>query len=159
MLLDLGRDRGLTMGDQVTSGPELLIIGGFCQTSPKSVQESYPAKIKPLSWVPPTSNVQSRYKGIKAQHFLQSTTPLKGHTSSRVPLEMAEAIVTTESQLNSSLLPSLLPSIPHGYQSQGHSSINFWQTNVHLRIFFPRKTYLRYTYQNSTQLGESGEGE
>lgn len=57
MLLDLGRDRGLTMGDQVTSGPELLIIGGFCQTSPKSVQESHLAKIKPLFWVPPTSNV------------------------------------------------------------------------------------------------------
>ena len=140
MLLDLHKD---TEPDQWRLrwpvGQYCSLWGGFCQTFPKSAQESHVAKTEFLSWVPPTSRVKSRYKGINAQHFLQNGAPQKDHTSSKVPLEMVEALVTTASQLNSSLLPFLLPFSPHGYWSQGHISINFLQTNVHLRMFSSRK--------------------
>ena len=53
-------------------------------------------------------------KGIKTQNFLRSGAALKGHTSSRAPFEIAEAIVTTASQFSSSLLPILLPLLLHG---------------------------------------------
>lgn len=150
MLLDLHKD---TEPDQWRLrwpvGQNSSLWGGFCQTFPKSAQESHVARTEFLPWVPPTSGVISRSKGINAQHFLQNGAPQKGHTSSWVPLEMVEALVTAASQLNSSLLPFLLPLIAHGYWSQGHISINFLQTNVHWECFPPEnlpKIYMPKLY-------------
>lgn len=106
MLSDLHKHQSLISGDSGDQWAGTAHHGvGSARPSLSQLKRVMWPKLNSFPGFHPPPSVKSRYKGIKSQHFLQNGTPQKGHISSRVPLEMVEALVTTASQLNSPLLP------------------------------------------------------